>query len=188
YHDSPESWVELYNRSSHAVDLTGWRLDEGIDYRFAPGKILLPGGYLVIAKDVNYLRSLYPGIDIVGPFTNMLSKTSDLITLKDANNNPADEVRYFDGGRWPEFADGAGSSLELRDPHADNSIPEAWAASNEAGKSSWQTYTARAVPQTPMAAPTKSPSAPNGLPVQANSTRACTSPGSLGPLNWPSRP
>jgi hypothetical protein len=148
FRDSPEAWVELYNRSSHAVDLTGWRLDEGIDYRFAAGKTLLPGAYLVVAKDVDYLRSFYPSIDIVGPFTNRLSSKSDFIALKDANNNPADEVRYFDGGRWPEYTDGAGSSLELRDPRADNSIPEAWAASDERAKSSWQTYTYRGVART----------------------------------------
>ena len=148
FRDSPESWVELHNRSDHPVDLTGWRLDEGIDYRFAGGKVLPPGGYLVVAKDVDYLRSLYPNIDIVGPFTNQLSKRTDLITLKDANNNPADEVRYFDGGRWPEITDGGGSSLELRDPRADNSVPEAWAASDEGAKSSWQTYTYRGVART----------------------------------------
>lgn len=150
FRDSPESWVELHNRGSNPVDLTGWRLDEGIDYRFAAGKTLPPGGYLVVAKDVDYLHMLYPGIDIVGPFTNRLSKKSDLIALKDANNNPADEVRYFDGGRWPEYADGTGASLELRDPRADNSIPEAWAASNEGPKSSWQTYTYRGVARTPI--------------------------------------
>ncbi|HXJ75636.1 MAG TPA: hypothetical protein VNM37_22460, partial [Candidatus Dormibacteraeota bacterium] len=34
YQASDEEWVELYNRSGHAVNLTGWRLDEGIDFRF----------------------------------------------------------------------------------------------------------------------------------------------------------
>ena len=153
--DSPESWVELFNRSSNTVDLTGWRLDEGIDYRFAAGKTLAPGGYLVVAKDVAYLQALYPALDVVGPFTNKLSKTSDLIVLKDASNNPANSVRYFDGGRWPEAANGGGSSLELRDPWADNAQPEAWAASDEGAKSSWTWFTNRAAavasPQPPTA-------------------------------------
>src|SRR5262249_15504620 len=110
FRDSPQSWVELFNRSSNTVDLTGWRLDEGIDYRFVPGKTLAPGGYLVVAKDVSYLKSLYPALDVIGPFTNKLSKSSDSIVLKDPNNNRADEVRYFDGGRWPQYANGGGSS------------------------------------------------------------------------------
>ncbi|MCA9542431.1 MAG: hypothetical protein KC620_26220, partial [Myxococcales bacterium] len=47
-------------------------------------------------------------------------------------------VRYFDGGRWPTWPDGDGPSLELRDPFADNSRPEAWAASDETGSADWQ--------------------------------------------------
>ena len=152
--DSPEAWVELFNRSGNAVDLTGWRLDEGIDYRFPSGKALAPGGYLVVAKDPDYLLTLYPGLDVVGPFTNKLSKSGDFIVLKDANNNPANSVRYFDGGRWPEAADGGGASLELRDPWADNSKPEAWAASDEGSKSSWVWYTNRAVAVSSLQPPT----------------------------------
>lgn len=145
--DAPDSWVELFNRTTNAVDLTGWRLDEGIDFRFAPGTTLPAGGYLLVAKDVSYMLSNYPGITVVGPYTNDLSHRSDYLVLKDAANNPADEVRYFDGGRWPEHADGGGSSLELRDPWADNAKPEAWAASNESGRSGWSNYTYRAIAQ-----------------------------------------
>jgi len=145
FRDSPQSWVELLNRSGNMVDLTGWRLDEGIDYRFAPGKTLASGAYLVVARDVGYLRSLYPGLDVVGPFTNRLSRSSDYVVLKGPNNNVADEVRYFDGGRWPEYADGGGSSLELRDPRSDNTAAEAWQASDETGKSLWQTFTWRGI-------------------------------------------
>ena len=40
--------------------------------------------------------------------------------LAAADRNPVDVVRYFDDGpRWPQFADGGGSSLELRDLDAD---------------------------------------------------------------------
>jgi hypothetical protein len=145
FRDSPGSWVEIFNRSSHPVDLTGWRLDEGIDFRFPAGKILAPGGYLVVAKDVDYLQALHPGLDVVGPFTNKLSHSSDYIALKDPANNLADEVRYFDDGREGGDADGGGSSLELRDPRADNSRAESWAPSDESGKSGWQTYTWRRV-------------------------------------------
>ena len=145
FRDSPESWVEIFNRSAAPVNLAGWRLDEGIDFRFASNQVIAPGGYLVVAKDVAHMRTLYPSLDVVGPFTNKLAQRSDLIVLKDSNNNPADEVRYFDGGRWPGFADGGGSSLELRDPRADNSVAEAWAASDESSRSEWQTFTWRGI-------------------------------------------
>ncbi|NQU25956.1 MAG: CotH kinase family protein, partial [Candidatus Nealsonbacteria bacterium] len=72
------------------------------------------------------------------------------ILLVDPIGNPADEVRYYDGGRWPEFADGGGSSLELRNPQTDNSKGESWAASDESGKSSWQTVTYRGLASNPV--------------------------------------
>jgi len=143
--DSPESWIELFNRSMHSVDLTGWRIDGGIDFRFAAGTTVPTGGYLVLAKDVGYMQSNYPAITVAGPFTNKLSHKTDHLMLKDPANNIADEVTYFDRGRWHEYADGGGSSLELRDPSADNSTPEAWAASDESGRSGWSNYTYRAV-------------------------------------------
>ena len=145
FEESPEEWVELYNRGSTAVDLTGWTLEEGIEYGFAAGTMIGPGEYLVVAKNAAAMAARYPAIDVVGDFSRSLSNASDLIVLKDGNKNPADRVRYYDGGRWPGYADGGGASLELRDPDADNSLAEAWAASNESGKSTWQTYSYRGV-------------------------------------------
>lgn len=143
FSESREGWVELFNRSSNAVDLTGWRIDEGIDYRFPTNTMIAPGGYLVVAKDPAALLADFPGIDVLGPYNNALSRRGERIVLKDAADNAADWVHYFDDGRWPRAADGRGSSLELRDPHADNSAGEAWAASDETDRSSWRTYTYR---------------------------------------------
>ena len=143
--ESPDTWVELFNRGTNVADLTGWRLDTGIDYRFPPGTGIAGGGYLVVAKDVGFMRSNYPGVSVVGPYTNKLSHSSDLLILKDSMNNPANSVRYFGGGRWPDSPDGGGSSLELVDPWADSSRAEAWAASDETVNSYWSNYTYRAV-------------------------------------------
>ena len=144
---SSEGWIELFNRSGSAVDLTGWTLDGGIQYAFPNGKSIGPGGYLVVAKDATALHALYPAVDVIGNFSGKLSHKTDLIVLRDPAGNPANQVRYYDGGHWPEYADGGGSSLELRDPGADNSQAEAWAASDESGKAAWQTYSYRLVAQ-----------------------------------------
>ncbi|MBN1442366.1 MAG: lamin tail domain-containing protein, partial [Planctomycetes bacterium] len=141
YGAPPASWLELYNRSDRSVDLSGWKLDGGIEYSFENGATLAPGGYLVIAEDRSYLEALHPSAPIVGDFTGRLSNRSDLLILRDADGNPANTLRYHDDAPWPLFADGGGSSLELRDPWADSSRPEAWAASDEGSRSEWKTYT-----------------------------------------------
>ena len=55
--NSPESWIELYNRGITTVDLTGWSLGGGISYQFPAGQTLAAGAYLVVAGDTAYLRS-----------------------------------------------------------------------------------------------------------------------------------
>ena len=143
YRDVPESWLELFNRGTNTVDLTGWMLGGDLAYGFNPGTTLAPGGYLVVAKDVGYMQSNYPGLTVVGPFGNKLSRSSGHLMLLDPAGNPANEIRYGNGNPWPEYAAGGGSSLELRDPWADNSKAQAWAASIESGRSSWIGFTNR---------------------------------------------
>jgi len=148
---NPEEWLEIYNRSASPVDLTGWTLAGGISYAFGTGKTLAPGGYLVVARDAATLRANYPAIDVVGNYSGRLG-SDDTVILNDPLGNPANQVHYYGSGHWPEAASGDGSSLELRDPQADNRAAEAWAASRESGKSAWQIYTYRMVAQ-PSATP-----------------------------------
>ncbi len=143
FQHSPEQWVELYNQSGQPVDLAGWRLDGSIEYGFPSNTTIQAGDYLVVAKDPNALAAKFPGIRIAGPFTNSLSHRGELLGLKDAADNPADAVHYYDDGRWPRAADSGGASLELRDPRADNAAAEAWAASDETVRTAWRTYSYR---------------------------------------------
>ena len=147
YLESDEEWVELYNRGPDAVDLSGWRLDDAIDFRFPAGASLAAGEYLVVAHDADTLREKYPDISdrMIGDFGGRLNNQSDRILLLDAIGNPADDVTYFEGGQWPEGADGRGASLELRDPDSDNAVGSAWSASREGDRSSWQTYSYQGV-------------------------------------------
>ena len=99
----------------------------------------------MVARDPVSLAADHPAATILGPFDGSLSRSGETLTLRDSFNNPADSLRYFDGGRWPKDADAGGSTLELRDPRSDNAQASAWAASDELARTSWQTYTYRGV-------------------------------------------
>ncbi|MCA9246007.1 MAG: lamin tail domain-containing protein [Planctomycetales bacterium] len=141
--ESAEEWIELTNRGDQPIDLTGWRIDDAIGFEFPVGTTIAPGEFLVIANDAATLAARYPDISILGDFSGQLNNSGERILLLDAVGNPADEVHYFEGGRWPEYADGGGSSLELRNVDADNARGEAWAASDEAANSVWRQYIVR---------------------------------------------
>lgn len=147
YAENDEEWIELYNRSDRAVDLSNWSLARAVDYKFPAGTTLGPGQYLVVARDADALRVKWPEVAsrIVGNFEGSLSNNDELIRLLDNVGNPADEVHYFQNGQWNSAGDGKGSSLELRDPTSDNSKGLAWSASDESDRSQWQTYSYRGV-------------------------------------------
>jgi hypothetical protein len=134
--NNPEQWLELYNKSGSAVSLAGWSLSGGISYNFPNTASIPAGGYLVVAKDKLTLAAKYPSISIVGDFSGSLN-AEEAVRVEDPDNNIVNEVKFYGGGRWDDRANGGGSSLELLDPRADNSQPEAWAASDESGKSAW---------------------------------------------------
>ena len=139
-----KQWLELYNRGTAPINLGGWHFGSGITFAFPLGTVLAPGGYLVVAKSPGNFPTP-PGTTVLGPWAGNLAGGGERLSLLDATDNPADEVAYLDGGRWPAAADAAGSTLELRDPWADHTLPESWAASNETSRRTWQTYTYRAI-------------------------------------------
>lgn len=146
--ESSEEWIELYNRSQETVDLSNWRLDGGIEFTFPADTHLAPNDYLVVTRDAASLRQKYPELsNVLGNFRGTLDNSGDTIELRDSLGNVADHVHYYHDGRWDWRADGSGPSLELTDPLADNQRGEVWAASNEAAKSTWRTYTYRGIPE-----------------------------------------
>ena len=151
--DERYEYIELYNRGPNTVNMYAWALTDGITYNFYPNIPFPSNSYLVVAKDPNFLKDVYPnlvlGTNLFGPYTGSLDDHSERIRLSFPFIDPdtylmnmavADEVTYYDGGRWPHWADGQGASLELRDPHGNNDTPDAWAASDESGKTEWQQF------------------------------------------------
>lgn len=142
--ESSGEWIELYNNSDETIDLSGWKIKDEVSYEFPQGTTIDAGEYIVIANNAIDLAIKYPDIRIVGEYDGRLSNKTERIVLVDENKNIADEVQYYDGKPWPDYADGHNASLELRQPNADNSKAMAWRASDEGSRTSWKTYTYRA--------------------------------------------
>ncbi|MBN2181745.1 MAG: lamin tail domain-containing protein [Sedimentisphaerales bacterium] len=146
-----DEYVELYNKGTESIDLGGWKLSSGIRYTIPNGTEIAAGGYLVIAADAERLINRYPNLtaaNTVGPFEGSLDNRGEkLILSKPLFNTPTndefiivDELIYGDGGDWGKWADGGGGSLELKDPHSDNSRPDNWASSDDTDEAPWTTF------------------------------------------------
>jgi len=68
FHYDPENateqveFIELHNTGPDAVDLSGWRIDEAVDYAFASGALIAAGGYVVTERMLDMFKpSSKPG-------------------------------------------------------------------------------------------------------------------------------
>lgn len=154
--DDNDQFVELYNQGTKPVDLLGWQFKHSIDFTFTSSTVIPPNGYVVVARNAARLLTNYPNLtraNTVGDFTGSLTKANRRLTLSmpanvvslDKNQKPVtnlvhvvvDEVTFAKGGRWGQWADGGGSSLELLDPRSDHRLASNWADSDETSKADW---------------------------------------------------
>src|SRR5438034_714466 len=61
-------WLELYNQNAVDVDISGWRVTEGIGYTFPSGTVIRGGGYLVVAISPATLSAQTGLMNVLGPF------------------------------------------------------------------------------------------------------------------------
>ena len=138
--DRAGEFLELFNRGTEGLDLSGFRFTKGIGYTFPAGVSLAPGAYLVLADDPQIIEERHGLSGALRWSSGTLSNGGENLRLEDRLGNRVDEVRYFDGGEWSLWADGRGSSLELIDPHQDNDFASAWGASDETEKAVWEEH------------------------------------------------
>jgi len=121
-------WLELYNTTGSAIDLTGWTMSEGFSYTF-PAASIAAGGYLVLAKDsVSYYakHGSYPDLDWGGDGNGALANGGEEVEISDANGVVIDSVDFDDG--WASSTDGDGPSLERVHPNLNGDLSSSWAA------------------------------------------------------------
>lgn len=159
-----DQYVELYNKGTNSYDISGWRFIDGIDFTFPTNTIIPSGGYLVVGRNISNLIPKYSHLNsanTIGDFNGSLAHNGERLALAKpvysytTNKNGSittnisyvviTEFSYKDGGRWGEWSDGGGSSLELIDQHSNPRFALNWADSDETSKSEWTTIEATGV-------------------------------------------
>ncbi len=156
-----DEFVELYNRSGSPVNIGNWSFTKGIDYTFPIGTVIQPGAYLVVAKNANRLLGAgYENLgssNLFGDYNGSLANGGERLALAAPDfalvtngfgqvftnvefHFIVNEVTYGTGGRWGNWSDGSGSSLELIDSLADNSLAANWGDSDDTAKSTWTSF------------------------------------------------
>jgi len=122
-------YIEIFNRSEHAVDLTNWIFTDGSSNAIFSSKILLPNKYLILTSSTNASDFSTYG-DVLG-LSNFptLNNDGDALVIRNAVGLLVDSVKYSDTWYLDSDKKEGGWSLELIDPTNPCGEKENWIAS-----------------------------------------------------------
>jgi Lamin Tail Domain/Bacterial Ig-like domain len=126
----PETeYIEILNRSLHAVDMQNWTLTDGSTSVRFPHKIILPGDYWVLTSP-SQTSKFHSSTIVVGlPNFPSLNNNGESLRLQNAEGITIDSVNFtLAWYREGEKTDG-GWSLELIDPGNSCGEEDNWSAS-----------------------------------------------------------
>ncbi len=127
---SDYEFIEFKNTGTHALNISGIRLDSAVNYTVPAYTILSPQEYYVIADKPKYLYDRY-GMIASGNFNGNFSNSGEFVLLEDSLQNEILSFTYSDTDPWPELADGNGytlTSVEIN-PTGDPDFPQYWTSS-----------------------------------------------------------
>lgn len=122
-------FIELYNTTAAAIDISGWAFTSGVDYTFPAGSSIDANGYVVVAQDLADFQAKF-GFVPTGPWVGRLENYGEEITLRDALGDVVDRVDYQLGFPWPTVGGAPGYSIELVNPSLDNDLGGNWRGSS----------------------------------------------------------
>ncbi len=125
-------FVELYNRSSKIINLSGWKFTDGSSTAILPSRLFLPNEYLIMTSTTS--APLYTTFGSVMGVSNFptLNNTADNLILKRGDNLVIDQVPYSDNWYRDDDKKQGGYTLELIDPANPCGEEENWVAADAA--------------------------------------------------------
>lgn len=93
-----EEFIEIQNSGSVAIDLSGWRLSEGVEFEFLPGTIVEANGSLFVSPDVSTFRSRTAspkggeGLNVEGDYSGQISARGETVKLLNSSGVVVDET------------------------------------------------------------------------------------------------
>ncbi len=122
-------FVELYNRSQFAVDLTGWNFSDASTTQTLSSFTLLPNSYLILCDDATASQfTSYGDVMALTSFPS-LNNDGDDLTLTDATSNIVNTVSYNISWYQDDLKSNGGYTLELIDPFSECIGKSNWHAS-----------------------------------------------------------
>ncbi len=99
---STHEWVEIYNKGSDAIDLTGWKFWEnntnhGLTATGTTDNTVAPGEYAVIVQNAAVFMADHPNFpgSILASSWSILTETGEELGLKDAAGNFIEQFTYL---------------------------------------------------------------------------------------------
>lgn len=108
-------FIELKNRGTNTLDLTGLFFSAGVNFAFPNGTKLAPGGLFLLARNPAQLANRSPGVTVQGVYSGRLDNGGERLAIEHPVAGVITEVTYGDRAPWPVAADGFGFSLVLVD-------------------------------------------------------------------------
>ncbi len=97
-------YIELYNTSGTAQNLSGWFIENGVVYQFQPGASIAGNSYLIVTADISDFSASFtvPGsTPVVGPWVGSLKNSGETISLRNPSFSVQDKVDYDNWNEWP---------------------------------------------------------------------------------------
>ena len=123
-------FLRVSNRANEPIDLSGARIEEGVEFVFPRRTILPPNDSLLVVRNQRSFHTRYTTNEkVVGEFRGRLSREGERISLRAKDQNLIESIRYRSGGNWPVDRTATGVAL-VRRPDSENNdpdSPDSWA-------------------------------------------------------------